>query len=252
MILIPQIFLRGKKAVALEKTVAPIFDEDAFLMASRMKDAGAEAIYIVDLNIPHVGASENTSVIQKIHDDLGLNIFIGGGFRSVRSIESYLSMDLKMAVLETVAYQQPALLKDALASFPDGIAVSLNVRAGRVTIPGWTVAANKTTIDYADQFGEAGVKTFFYSDVGNDGFMGSENFTNILNFCKRVHKSVICTSEIKGSPDIEKLVTLGAPGLDGLVLTRSLYEGKIDLKASIDFVADLSMDRGNEPTLTEM
>jgi len=252
MILMPQIFLRGTKAVALERTVAPIFDEDAFAMASRMKDAGAEAIYIVDLGIPHLGTSDNAPVIQKIREELGLTVFVGGAFRSVRSIEAYLEMDLKLAVLETVAYQQPQFVKEACGRYPDGIAVSINVRAGRVTIPGWTVAANKTAFDYAEQFGEIGVKTFFYSDVGNDGFMGSENLANLLNFCKGVHRSVVCASEIKNSGDIERLVTLGAPGLDGLVLARSLYEGRVDLKASIALVADLSMDRGNEPTLTEL
>lgn len=252
MILIPQIYVRGKKTVALDRTVSPIYDEDPFVMASRIKDTGAEAIYIVDLGIPHLGTSDNAPIIQKIREDLGLNVFIGGGFRSVRAIESYLAMDLKMAVLETVAYQQPAFVKEACGRFPEGIAVHINVRAGRVTIPGWTVAANKTAFDYAEQFSEVGVKTFFYSDVGNDGFLGSESITNLLNFCKRVHKSVICASEIKSSSDIEKLVTLGAPGLDGLVLARALYEGRVDLKASIAFISDLSMDKGNEPTLTEM
>lgn len=252
MMLIPQIYIRATKTVALERTVAPIYDEDPFVMASRIKDAGAEAIYIVDLGIPHIGTSDNAPVIQKIKDDLGLTIYAGGAFRSVRSIEAYLAMDIKMIVLETVAYQQPQLVKEVCGRFSDGIAVSINVHAGRVTIPGWTVAANKNAFDYAEQFGEIGVKTFFYSDVGNDGFMGSENLTNLLNFCKLVHRSVICASEIKGTPDIERLVTLGAPGLDGLVLTHSLYEGRVDLKASIALIADLSMDKGNEPTLTEM
>ncbi len=252
MILIPQIYIRAKKTVALERTASPIYDEDPFAMASRVKDAGAEAIYIVDLSIPHVGAGENAPVIQKIGEDLGLEVFIGGAFRSVRAIESYLAMDLKMAVLETVAYQQPAFVKEACGRFPEGIAVLINVRGGRVTIPGWTVSANKTAMDYADQFGEVGVKTFFYSDVGNDGFMGNEGLTNLLNFCKRVHKRVIFAGEIKDSSDIEKLVTLGAPGLDGIVLSRSLYEGRVDLKASIAYMTDLSMDKGNEPTLTEM
>jgi len=252
MIIIPQIFIRAKRTVALEKTVSPIFDEDPFVMASRIKDAGGEAVYIVDLAIPHVGTGENAPIVQKIRDELGLNVFIGGAFRSIRSIEAYMGLDLSMAVLETVAYQQPTFVKEACEKYPGAIAVQISVHGGRVTIPGWTVAANKNAFDYADQFGEQGVKNFFYSSVGNDGFMGNESYENLLTFCKRVHKSVFCTSEIKGSPDIERLVTLGAPGLEGLVLSRSLYEGRVDLKAAIAFVSDLSMDKGNEPTLTEM
>jgi len=251
MFLIPRFYIRGQKTVALDRTVSPLYDEDPFTMSSRIKDAGGEAVFIVDLGIPHVGMSENAQIIRRIREELQLMIYVGGTFRSSRSVEAYLGMDLKMAVLETVAYQQPALVRDVCERFPDRIAVHIDVMGGRVTIPGWTVAANKTALDYAEQFGEMGVKTFFYSDVGNDGFLGQNNLNNILTFCKRVHRSVICTSEIKGSADIEKLVKLGAPSLDGIVLTRSLYEGRIDLNAAIDFVADLTLSPSNEPTILE-
>lgn len=251
MLLIPQLYIRNKKIVALERTVWPLFDEDPFMMASRIKGAGTEAIFFVDLGIPHVGASENVPLIKKIREELGLDVFIGGGFRSVRAVEAYLAMDLKMAVLETVAYQQPALVKELCTSFPDKIAVHIDVNAGRVTIPGWTVAANKTALDYADQFANAGIRTLYYSDVGNDGFMGQDNLASLLSFCKHVKRNVFCTSEVRDSADIEKLMKLGAPGLEGLVLTRSLYEGRIDLNAAIDFVADLSVSPFNEPTILE-
>ncbi len=251
MILIPQIYLRAKKVAALERTISPIYDEDPFAMARNIKEAGGEAVYIIDLGIQNIGTGENGPIIRKINDDLGLSIFLGGPFKSVRAIESYFNLGIQAVVLETVAYQQPPLVREACAHFPDKICVQIYVESGRVTIPGWTVAANKTAFDYAEQFGELGVKRFFYSDVGSEGFLGKENLQNILAFCKKVKKSVICNSEIKESADIEKLVTLGAPHLDGIILARSLYEGRIDLKAAIGLVADLSLVPGNEPTILE-
>ena len=251
MLIIPQLYIRNKKSVALERTITPLYDEDPFAMAMRIKDARGEAVYIIDLGVPHVGSSENAPLISKIKDETGLTVLIGGAFRSIRSIEAYLTMGLKMVILETVAYQQPTLVSDACKHFPDGIAVSINVQAGRVTIPGWTVAANKTALDYAEQFGELGVKTFFYSDIGSDGFMGNDNFENILLFCKKVRRQVIITSDIHGSSDIEKLTTLGAPGLDGLILARALYEGRVDLNGAIGLVTDLSAASSNDPTMQE-
>jgi phosphoribosylformimino-5-aminoimidazole carboxamide ribotide isomerase len=251
MLIIPQLYIRNKKSVALERTITPLYDEDPLTMAMRIKDARGEAVFIMDLGIPHVGTSENAQLISRIKDETGLAVFIGGGFRSIRSIEAYLTMGLKMVILETVAYQQPTLVSDACKHFPDGVAVHINVQAGRVTIPGWTVAANKTAFDYAEQFGELGVSTFFYSDVGGDGFMGNENYENILLFCKKVHRHVMITSEIRGSADIERLATLGAPGLDGLVLTRALYEGRIDLNGAIGLVSDLSAASSNDPTIQD-
>lgn len=251
MILIPQLYLRGKKVVALERTISPLYDEDPFVMAGRIKDAGGEALYIIDLGMQNMGAGDNGPVIRKIRDELDFDIFIGGGFKSVRAIESYLSMGLKAAILETVAYQQPALVKEACQHFPEKIGVQIHVNAGRVNIPGWTVSANKTAFDYAEQFGDHGIKMFFYSDVGSDGYLGKDNLQNILSFCKKVKDSVICNSEIRESGDIGKLVTLGAPHLDGIILARSLYEGRVDFKAALGLMADLSLAPGNEPTLLE-
>lgn len=237
--------------VALEGTISPLYDEDPFLMVQRIKGAGCETIYIVDLGIQNIGAGENGPIIQKIREELGFEVYIGGAFKSVRAIDSYLAMDLKAAILETMAYQQPALVKEACEKFPNRIGVQIHVQGGRVTIPGWTVAANKTALDYASQFGELGVNLFFYSDVAVDGLLKKENLEHVLVFCKKVKRPVICTSEISGSADIEKLATLGAPTLEGLVVTRSLYEGRIDLRAAIDLIADLSFAPGNEPTLRE-
>ncbi len=251
MLLIPQIYLRNNKVVAVEGMVTPLYEEDPILMCRTLKDAGAEAVYLVDLNISPLSAGPNLPVIHKIKQEVGLQLFLGDNFRSVQSIEPYVELDPKLIVLETVAYQEPGLVKESCQRYGGKIAVKIFVHAGKITIPGWAVSPTKTALDYAEQFGNMGVKSFLYSDVSEKGFLEQKNLDNILSFCKKVYSNVICTSEISNAGDIEKLMTIGAPGLNGLVLAHSFYENRVDLRASINLVSDLSVGSSNEPTLVE-
>ncbi|PIU58238.1 MAG: hypothetical protein COS89_01420 [Deltaproteobacteria bacterium CG07_land_8_20_14_0_80_38_7] len=251
MILIPQLYLRGGKVKALERTSALLYNEDPLIMAQRIKEASCDSLYIIDLGIDKSGSGENVSVVKSIMEKFQFNIYVGDNFRTIQSIQAYISLGVKKIVLETVAYQEPSLVKEACSRFPENIAVKVYVNNGKVNIPGWAVSPNKTEYDYVDQFSEMGVNTFFYSDVGASGQLELQNFKNILSFCKKVRKNIICSSEINNTKDIEALVTIGAPGLDGIVLAHSLYEGRVDLKAATDLISDLSVAPGNEPTLLE-
>lgn len=252
MILIPQIFIKAGRAVRPERTAFPLFDEDAYAMAKSMADVGSDALFISDLNVSPVGTNENIPVMAKIRKDLKVKLIVGGAFRAPPSFAPYIELGADLIVLDSHAYQQPRIVEEACARFGGKIAVHIDVRDGRVTIPGWTVAANKTAFDYAERFMEQGVTALFYSNMSVDEKTADEHLKEILDFCKRIDASIYCTNEIRGLDDIERLVTLGAPHLEGVVLGRGLYQGRIDLKGAISYVADMMLDVSNEPTLLDM
>lgn len=252
MILIPQVYLKAGRAVPLDNTSFNLFSEDAFAMAKAMTDAGCDALYIVDLNVTPVGTSSNLPIIKKIKNDLKCTLFVGGAFRSAESATPYMNAGADLVVLDAHAYQQPRIVEETCAKHPKKVAVHIDVRDGRVTIPGWTVAANKTAFDYAERFREQGVATFFYSNMSADDSIDEGHLEELLTFCKKVQKPVYTTNEIAELADIEKLVTLGAPRLDGLILSRALYQGRFDLTSANAYVADMMQDSNNEPTLHDL
>lgn len=254
MILVPQLYLKNGRVLLHEGTTSPLVQEDPVATAQAMKDSGAEALHIVDLGVPPVGASPHMQAIKQIHDDLGLACYVGGGFKTTQSMEPYIAAGVEIIALGSVAYQQPAFLEEACKKFPARIATHIDVKAGRVTIPGYTVVANKTAFDYAERFVEGGVRFIFYSEVGANGFIGEEHYDKISAFCKRVTARVICTSEVSSMPDIERLtrIAVGAPRLDCLVLGKSLFEGRVDLRAAVAMVSDVMLASGDESTMTEM
>lgn len=251
MILIPQFYLKGGKVVTLGSASA-LFKDDPIATAQAIKDSGAEVVFIIDLGITALGTSPHFPILKKMHEELGLGIYVGGAFKSIHTIEGYITAGCELAVLGSVAYQQPAFLKEVCDKFPNRIGVHIDIKSGHVTIPGYTVVANKTALDYAERFLDAGVRYFFYSDVGANGLMAKEHLDKLLLFGKSVMARVICTSEVGGLSDIEKVVNMRVPRLDGIVLAKSLHEGKIDLRGAIAKVNDLMAAAGDESTMTEM
>lgn len=254
MILIPQIYLKNGKVVLLEGTRASLFQEDFAATARAIKDAGAEAIHVVDLGVGPVGASPHLPLLQKVHEELGLAFYVGGGFKTTHAIEAFIERGFELVVLGSVAYQQPAFLEEAAKKFPAHVGVHIDVKANRVTIPGYTVVANKTALDYAERFVGSGVRYIFYSDVGAGGAMADEHYERLALFSKQVAARIICTSEVASLPEIERVtrLSLGVPRLDGLVLGKPLYEGRLELHTSIALVNDIVIEGGDDSTLTEM
>lgn len=254
MILIPQIYLRNGKVVLLEGTRSPLFQEDLLATAGTIKDAGAEAIHVIDLGIGPVGTSPHLPLLKRVHDELDLALYVGGGFRTTHAIDPFIEAGMELVILGSVAYQQPAFLEETAKKFPARVGVHVDVRANRVTIPGYTVVANKTALDYALHFVESGIRYLFYSEVGANGLMADEHYERLALFSKQVAARIICTSEVTALPEIERITRLSfaSPRLDGLVLGKPLSEGRFELRAAVALVNDLMIEGGDDSTLTEM
>jgi len=252
MILIPQFYLKNGKVALKPGSTSPIFTDDALETAKAMQDAGVERLHISDLSVPHVGASPAVPVIREIRKNTKLVVSCDGAFRTAQTVKDYLDAGLEFVALGPIAYQQPKFLDELCREHKGKIAVHIDVKGGKVTIPGYAVATNKTAYDYAEQFLEKGVRYILYSDAQNDGTMRDENFKGILEFCKKVTARIVCTSEVQNLGDIERVFTLGAPRLEGLILARSLFEDRVDLRSAIVMVNDLIIASGNEATLAEL
>lgn len=252
MLIIPQIYLKNGKAVGVGTTNAALFKDDPMATAQAMKDAGVEILYLIDLAVPPVGLSPHLSIIKKIKDELKLSIYVDGGFKTLQSVETFINAGAELVVVGLMAYQQALVLEETCKKFPGKIATHIDLKGGHVTIPGYTVATNKTSFDYSDGFLQSGVRHFFYSEVGPDGLMQEEHFDSLTKFCKRVTARVVCTSEIRSPADIERIAQMNVPRLDGLVLAKSLYENKVDLRGTISMINNIALETGDESTLTDM
>lgn len=252
MQLIPQIYLKNGKVAIPEGKTRTILDEDLHATAKILTAAGCESIVCVDLNASPIKPSPNIALIKELQADYNLSTIISASFKTADEIEPYIKAKASLMLIGQAAYQQPELISEACKKFPAKIAVSIDVKGNRVTIPGYAAVSNKSALDYAIQFQNLGVRTFFYSQVANNGLIDDDSLDGIFNFCKSASARVICASEILNISDIERIVRTIAPKMDGIVLAKAISENRIDLRGAITLVNDLLIDLSSDATIAEM
>ncbi|OGQ45764.1 MAG: hypothetical protein A3H42_00590 [Deltaproteobacteria bacterium RIFCSPLOWO2_02_FULL_46_8] len=239
MQLIPLIYLKNGKAVQPIGTNPNWFQENPLELARYFKSQGAEAVYLDDLNIPLTGKGENFSAVQSIQENLKLKLWISGNFRSLSTIESYAELGIDKIVLGGSVYQDPNLLKEAAQKFPQKIAVQIEVKNKKVVIPGLVAPSHKTAADYASRFEEEGVAALCYLEPTNEG---------LKDLCVQVKIPVLSLQDVPKMEDLEKLFECERSGLIGVVLGKTLYENRIDLKSSKGFLDELEARTAQEKT----
>ena len=96
-----------------------VFSNDPVAMAARWVAEGARRLHLVDLNGAFEGTPVNGGVVTAIARAYPkLPIQIGGGIRSLATIEHYLTAGVQYVILGTKAVKEPAFVKEACAAFP--------------------------------------------------------------------------------------------------------------------------------------
>ena len=137
MKLFPAIDLYSGNAVRLYKgdyDNMTVYSEDPLSVAKNFERAGAQFIHLVDLEGAKTGKTPNLAVIKKIVENTTLFSELGGGIRSIETVEKYLNIGVDRVILGTAAVTDEAFLKEALKKFSDRIAVGIDIKDGYVSI----------------------------------------------------------------------------------------------------------------------
>jgi phosphoribosylformimino-5-aminoimidazole carboxamide ribotide isomerase len=236
MIIFPAIDLKDGRCVRLtrgEMATATVFNDDPAAQARAFADAGFRWIHCVDLNGSFEGRSANGDAIRAIRGAVSLPIQLGGGIRDMAGIEYWLTAGITRVVLGTVALKNPALVKDAAKRFPKQIVVAADARGGKVAVEGWSEVSETTPAELAKQFEDAGVAAILFTDVDGDGLLSGVNVKATAALANSVRIPVIASGGVGSLADLEALIAAREPNIEGVVVGRALYDGRIDPKVAI-------------------
>ena len=127
MFLYPAIDLYEGKAVRLFKgkyEEMTVYSEKPWEVAHAFKNAGCEYIHIVDLEGAKNGDTPNIETVKRIVKTSGLKAEIGGGVRSMDTVEKYLDAGVMRVILGTAAVKDPVFLENAVKRFGEKVAKS--------------------------------------------------------------------------------------------------------------------------------
>ena len=233
MLIIPAIDLKDGACVRLRQgdmDKSTVFSDDPLAMARRWVQAGARRLHLVDLNGAFAGAPVNGEAVTRIAETYPeLPIQIGGGIRSLDTIEHYVRAGVSFVILGTRAVREPAFVAEACAAFPGRVIVGLDAKEGFVATDGWAEVTDLRATDLARQFQGLGVSAIVYTDIARDGMMQGVNVEATAALASAASIPVIASGGITDLDDIRALVRRAAEGICGAITGRAIYEGTLDL-----------------------
>jgi phosphoribosylformimino-5-aminoimidazole carboxamide ribotide isomerase len=239
MELIPAIDIRGGKCVRLvqgDYARETVFSDDPVATAKQWAEQGAARIHVVDLDAAREGRPVNDGVIRRIVAGSGAAVQVAGGVRDAAAIDRWADAGAARIVIGTLAVEQPAAIEAAVAKHGGRIAIAIDVKAGRPATKGWLESGDASAEDLVRDLAVRGARHFIYTDISRDGLMQHLDYTSLRRMLDVLAATGTPSTLIYsgGVTSIEDVIALDEYGLEGAIVGRALYDGRIDLRAALD------------------
>lgn len=236
MIILPAIDIKDGSCVRLLKgdfaTVHKVADS-YMETAKSFEKAGAGWIHMVDLDGAKEGKPVNGEIYLDVAKNTGLKVEVGGGIRSLDTVEYYVSRGIARVILGSVALKNPQIVVDAVKEYGDKISVGIDAKNGVVAAEGWLEDSEVNYIDLALEMIKAGVKNIIFTDISKDGTLSGVNIEQ-LTALKNAAGDKCGITASGGVHNIEDIKACKKMGLYGAICGKSLYSGTLDLREAIE------------------
>ena len=233
MKIFPAIDLYDGKAVRLYKgnyDEMTVYSNNPIEIARDFVSAGAEYIHMVDLEGAKDGTTPNIDIVKQIAIETSLKVEIGGGIRSMQTLDSYFKAGVFRAILGTAAVTDEAFLRSAIEKYGDKVAVGADVKDGMVAIKGWVEKSEYSTDAFFEKMCSLGVKTVICTDISKDGAMRGTNRELYRALSEKYNVDIVASGGVSSIEDVKALADMN---LYGAIIGKAYYIGAIDLKEAI-------------------
>ena len=128
-------------------------------------------------------------------------------------------------------------MREAAKLWPEQIAVSVDVRGGKVATQGWTESSDLDAVTVAKRFEDAGVGALIITDIDRDGTVMGFNVEAFGAIADAVSIPVIAAGGLASVQDIVKIKARKGVPIAGAVLGRALYNGAISPQEALKAAA---------------
>ena len=234
MILLPAIDLYEKKAVRLYKgdyENMTVYSENPIEIARDFEACGCLYIHMVDLEGAKDGTTPNLSIVEQVAQETALFVEIGGGIRTMETVERYLNAGVSRVILGTAAVNDETFLQAAVSKFGEKIAVGADVKDGYIAIKGWLEKSAITLDAFLQKMEAIGVKNIICTDISKDGAMRGTNLALYRQLSQKYKMDITASGGVSTLEDIRQLRQMD---LYGAIIGKAYYTGAIDLREALE------------------
>lgn len=234
MILLPAIDLFKKKAVRLYKgdyANMTVYSENPIEIAWDFERKGCTHIHMVDLEGAKDGTTPNISIVEQVAKETSLFVEIGGGIRSMETVERYLSAGVSRVILGTAAVNDETFLREAVVKYGEKIAVGADVKDGYIAIKGWLEKSTVTLEGFLNHMETLGVRNVICTDISKDGAMKGTNLALYRQLSEKYKLDITASGGVSTMEDIRQLREMD---IYGAIIGKAYYTGAIDLEEALE------------------
>lgn len=234
MNIFPAIDLYDKKAVRLLKgnySYMTVYSNNPIEIARDFEKSGARYIHIVDLEGARDGNTPNIDVVKDIATHTGLFVEIGGGIRSLDTLDSYFDAGVDRAILGTAAINDKEFLKKAVEKYGERIAVGADVKDGYIAIKGWVEKSEVTLEAFLEEMQKEGVKYVICTDISKDGAMSGTNLEMYKYLSEKFSMNITASGGVSTLDDVKALREMN---IYAAIIGKAYYTGAINIAEAIE------------------
>jgi phosphoribosylformimino-5-aminoimidazole carboxamide ribotide isomerase len=231
MRIIPAIDIIDGKCVRLSQgdyERKKVYNENPVEVAQQFEDAGIKYLHLVDLDGAKAGKIINWKVLESIASKTKLTIDVGGGIKSEEDLNVVISSGAKQANIGSLAVSKPEVVFDWLQRFgPEVIILSADVKGTQVAVSGWIENSGIELNDLMQQYVEQGLRYAVCTDIAKDGMLQGPSvdlYRQLLEQFPSVQ--LIASGGVAEIADVELLYEIG---VNGVIIGKAIYEGRIQL-----------------------
>ena len=236
MIAIPALHLRDSAAVQPVHSGAAgdrLRLGDAASIARNWTHAGFHRLHVFDGDA-EVNAGSNSSMVEDLIRDSGLEVQVAGGIRSAEQVQHYFDCGATSVVVGDRAFEEPEWLANLTELFPGTIVVATDVRERRIATRGWVRTLPLDIFDVVDDLNGLRLGGLLLSQ--STEFRGSPFDLNLFeDVADAADFPVFAACGIVAMNDLR---ALEHRGIAGAVIDVALYSGDLDARAVAGEFAD--------------
>lgn len=213
-----------------------VYGDDPAGQARAWRDLGAPRVHLVDLDGAFAGSPRNREAILAAAAAAGVPVQVGGGIRTLEIVDMLLTGGVDRVVLGTKAVTDEAFLREALRRGASRVVVALDVRGREVQLEGWTQGSGQDVASTARRLAQLGVARVLCTDVARDGKLEGPNLALYEEIAGAAGIPVIASGGVASLDDLRALAALATRGVEGVIVGKALYDGRVDLRAALDTV----------------
>jgi phosphoribosylformimino-5-aminoimidazole carboxamide ribotide isomerase len=231
MRIIPAIDVIGGKCVRLTQgdyTKKKIYNDSPLDAAKRFEDAGLKYLHLVDLDGAKAGMVKNWEVVEFITSQTSLHVDFGGGIKTDAEIKQLFELGVKQINIGSLAVKDPFKVYQWLEKFGSHrVILSADVKNELIAISGWQENSNVSITDFLTMYCAKGLSYATCTDIGMDGMLAGPNITLYKKLLSQFPTLKLIASG--GVSSVDDLKSLKSAGVEGAIVGKAIYEGKISL-----------------------